>query len=52
MMNKINFDKIHNTHDLLQQLFKNQNCALAIHMLRSFGPVLLNRDDMGDAKKN
>lgn len=51
MMNKINFDKIHNTHDLLQQLFKNENCALAIHMLRSFGPVLLNRDDMGDAKR-
>lgn len=50
-MNKINFDTIHNTHDLLQQLFKNQNCALAIHTLRSFGPVLLNRDDMGDAKR-
>ncbi len=46
----INYEEINNTHDLINTLCDGKGMMLEVHNLRTFAPVLLNRDMNGEAK--
>ena len=46
----IDYSKINNTHDLINLVCDGNGEFLEVHNLRSYAPVLLNRDGNGEAK--